>query len=448
MNNWGKLFSEKRLIWSPGRGWSIKKTSERDSRSPFERDYCRVLYSTAFRRLAGKTQVFPRPNVDHVRNRLTHSLEVSSIAYSILREFTDRYYRKVGVRLANIDDAGWIVRTAGLSHDIGNPPFGHAGERAICTWASEFLKEEYPFLRSCRDFASFDGNAQGFRFLSHPDLMYSSDSICLTAASLSAIVKYPWSIYEKPKDSIKCGAFTSESDIFDLVMDEVGLKMGQNTYRRHPLSFVLEAADDISYVLSDIEDAIYMGILSDSAQANLYERLMDAKCPISGKLKWRNAIRSSIADKLIRDYSKAILDSIDGIFSGEIIEEEDFSKHLSRKTYQWVQEVKQYRTYIFRDKDIRDAEKMGGERVKDILTRLSEILKFVGSSKKSPSKSMNSVIENTIGIETFEERRLESQDWWAHMIVDYVSGMTDRYVDVVWGKVITKGSTTRRCRRG
>ena len=440
MNNWGKLFSEKRLIWSPGRGWSIKKTSERDSRSPFERDYCRVLYSTAFRRLAGKTQVFPRPNVDHVRNRLTHSLEVSSIANSILREFTDRYCMKEGVRLRDIDAASWIVKTAGLAHDIGNPPYGHSGERAIREWARVFLEEEYPFLKSCQDFGCFDGNAQGFRFLSRPDLEYSSDAICLTTASLSTIVKYPWSIYEGTKDKNKCASFTSESDIFDQVMTDVGLKTGQSSYKRHPLSFMLEAADDISYVLSDIEDAIYMGVLSDSDQTHLYERLMDAKKPFSGKLKWRNAVRSSIADKLIRDYSKAIIDSLDGIFSGEIITEDDFSKYLSRQTCQWLQEVKPYRNYIFRDKGVQGVEKIGTERIKDILMRLSEILKFVGDAKKTPSKGIKSVIKSTIGSEIFEEKQRESQDWWAHMIVDYVSGMTDRYVDEVWGKIKTRVS--------
>ena len=435
MNAWGKLFSDRRLVWTPDVGWALKKLQSTDSRSPFERDYCKILYSTAFRRLGGKTQVFPRPNIDHVRNRLTHSLEVSSIANSILREFSERYHKKVGVRIANIDDVCWIVRTAGLSHDIGNPPFGHAGERAICSWASEFLGNEYPRLKSCLDFYSFDGNAQGFRFLSNPNLTYSSDSFYLTAASLSAIVKYPWSIYTKPKNKIKCGAFSSESDSFDLIMDEVGLKIGQNTYKRHPLSFVLEAADDISYVLSDIEDAIYMDILSESDLANLYEGIMAAKIPFSGKLKWKNAVRSSIADKLIRDYSKAILDSIDGVFSGEIIDEEDLCKQLPRKTYQWLQEVKPYRNYIFRDKGVQDVEKVGTERIKDILMRLSEILKFVGDAKKTPSKGIKSVIKSSIGSEIFEEKQHESQDWWAHMIVDYVSGMTDRYVDEVWGKI-------------
>lgn len=242
-------------------------------RTEIERDYDRVLFSTPVRRLADKTQVFPLEKNDSVRTRLTHSHEVSNIA------------RSIGVALAHRDgtefnsvefqrDLPAILATVGLAHDIGNPPFGHQGEYAIGDWfkrneeiAFAFLNDEGLDLssnikkRMRLDFEKFEGNAQALRVLTKLQIMNDNFGLNLTCGALAALMKYPGTSEQQDKSNIatkKFGCFHSELDVVTDVWKETGLKEGL----RHPLTFLMEASDDIAYSVLDVEDAVKKGLVS------------------------------------------------------------------------------------------------------------------------------------------------------------------------------------------
>ena len=242
-------------------------------RTEIERDYDRVLFSTPVRRLADKTQVFPLEKNDSVRTRLTHSHEVSNIARSIgvalaHREGTkfnsDQYQRDLPSMLA----------TVGLAHDIGNPPFGHQGEYAIGDWFKQNESRAFKFLdcenldvssdvkkRMRLDFEKFEGNAQALRVLTKLQIMNDNFGLNLTCGALAALMKYPGTSEQQDKSNIatkKFGCFHSELDVVEDVWKETGLKEGL----RHPLTFLMEASDDIAYSVLDVEDAVKKGLVS------------------------------------------------------------------------------------------------------------------------------------------------------------------------------------------
>jgi dGTPase len=236
-----------------------------ETRTEIERDYDRILFSTPVRRLADKTQVFPLDKNDSVRTRLTHSHEVSNLA------------RSIGTTLAfNFNIAGNVIdskrnipallASAGLAHDLGNPPFGHQGEGAIQSWFSDNSKRVLSKLKKKQhrlDFMLFEGNAQGFRLLTRLQLINDDYGLDLTHASLAALMKYPTSSDQLDKNHVgkkKHGFFASEQHVINYVHEKTGLKLG----RRHPLAYVMEACDDIAYVVLDAEDAVKKGLASFS----------------------------------------------------------------------------------------------------------------------------------------------------------------------------------------
>lgn len=268
--NWNKLLSPKR------QGQYIKDTSGEsyDLRSEFEKDYHRIIGSAAFRRLQDKTQVFPWDKSDFIRTRLTHSLEVSSLGKSLAQnvgecilqnqldpEFTPKMK----------EDISNILSCAGLIHDIGNPPFGHFGEEAIRDWFLRRLpKMEYkgkPITdvlteQMLQDFYHFEGNAQALRLVSKLHLLVNEHGMNLTYALLNTTMKYPVSSLEIDETGSrlaakKMGYFTSEEDFYKKVAEECGTEG-----MRHPLTFILEAADDIAYRTADIEDAFKKGCIN------------------------------------------------------------------------------------------------------------------------------------------------------------------------------------------
>lgn len=396
------------------------------SRTAFEHDYDRVVYSNSFKRLSRKTQVHPFPNVDYVRYRLTHSLEVSTIAVSLLRESL-----KIGkgslVELYNHrSDAETILRTAGLAHDIGNPSFGHAGERAF---------QEYGELRlkSCRkkdgrwflfrDIMFCDGNAQAFRLLARPDLKHSFYH-GLSAGTLGAIIKYPYPVSKAKKSHRKMGAFESEAEILNAVMQELGLVKPNGLYARHPLSFLLEAADNICYILSDLEDAVRLKVLSDEEVKVLYGRLLQTKEEIVGSIEsWR----SKIADRLIRAYSKGFVEAYADIMKGRVASEEQFLKYLPICITRWMGRSKALRKRIYATPEIRHMEYVGSYAIKALLEKFLPIIDFVGRSKRCVNSEIESLIETICKSDDFEKNRSRDVLWWGHRILDYIMGMTDDY---------------------
>lgn len=440
LDSWTRLFVRDRITSASDGPISQNVFARplRDSlsrgRSDFERDYCRIVYASQFRRLANKTQVLPDSGIDHVRNRLTHSIEVSTVASSIFREYERRLEKHRGLKIAQASDAHWVLRTAGLAHDLGNPPYGHAGEKAIRKWAVNFFASHQQYRVLARDFKFFDGNAQSFRLLSRDDLGFC-DGIVLTLTSLAAIVKYPYSVCDKRAEGGKFNAFKTENDILDLVMDRHGLKCEGDYYRRHPLSFFLEAADDVSYILSDMEDAVYAGIITDEEKNRLFTEL--AYPEIKGRTlsTSRQAIQSAVASILVNGYARAFYDSQRDIFTNRFFSGHDLENALPKEIRDWLPEVKALRDKIIEDGHVRDAETHGAKMISHVLDVLVRVLPFVGPGSKTPTTRIRQIIENSFGLGFFEKNKRKQDIWWLHVILDYVSGMTDGFLETLAAKL-------------
>jgi len=261
MMSWDKLLSNRRL----GRSGA---TSDRGSgRSAFLSDIDRITFSASFRRLARKTQVFPLAANDHVHNRLTHSLEVSrvgrtlgsAVGWTLLHG--SKYERHRPSNRTYLD-FGAIVEAASLAHDIGHPPFGHAGDRALRHWfdhsdSADQLRKHLAKIEFT-DLRNFDGNAQGFRRITQLDKDIFAGGLNLTYATLASYIKYPqWAA----TPSCKSGFFRTERDIVETISQDLALAKVGKGYARHPLSYLVESADDVCYGFLDLEDAVEMGIL-------------------------------------------------------------------------------------------------------------------------------------------------------------------------------------------
>ncbi len=261
--NWEQLLGNDRLGREEGR-------SETRHRTDFQRDFDRIVFSSAFRRLQDKTQVFPLAESDYVRTRLTHSLEVSCVGRSLGTRVGEHIVEREGFTAISPADIGAIVAAACLAHDIGNPPFGHSGEDAIRHWITTSTVAAHA-LERCNatqraEFEQFEGNAQGFRVVTRLQNPDNDGGLQLTHATLGAALKYPC-----PADAIdrghgvsrkKYGYFSAEAELFTTVARANGLiEHGPGVFCRHPLAFVMEAADNIAYQIVDFEDAFRIGIL-------------------------------------------------------------------------------------------------------------------------------------------------------------------------------------------
>ncbi len=261
--SWERLLCKRRL-------GSDTPNDEVSHRTEFQRDYDRVVFSSAFRRLQDKTQVFPLAESDYVRTRLTHSLEVSCVGRSLGTMVGERIDLPTDVTPG---DVGAIVAAAGLLHDIGNPPFGHSGEDAIREWFASH-PEGRGLLDAMRDeaerqdFLRYEGNAQGFRTVARLQSPDNPGGLQLTCATLGAFFKYPRQSHTADEhrgiSNKKFGFFQAERELFLQVAGEVGLlpRVAGESWQRHPLAFLVEAADDICYRIVDFEDAFRQGHLS------------------------------------------------------------------------------------------------------------------------------------------------------------------------------------------
>ncbi len=249
-----------------------KKQNSELARSPFHKDYDRIIFSQSFRQLNRKTQVHPLTQHDGIHTRLTHSLEVSCIGRSLGMLAAEKIKDDLPVWISPAD-VGAIIQAACLAHDIGNPPFGHAGEYAIREWFddashTDFLKDLSPEQEA--DVRQFEGNAQGLRLLTKIDYHPDDGGMRLTYATLGAYLKYPWlsktiaSQGDTPASQrAKFGCYQSEKEILKQIAKQLGLiQLDEYHYCRHPLTYLLEAADDICYALIDLEDGISLNMLS------------------------------------------------------------------------------------------------------------------------------------------------------------------------------------------
>ncbi len=253
--NWEQLFNSERTLSSQNR---------EDVRSQFQRDFDRLIFSGPFRRLQNKTQVFPLPGSVFVHNRLTHSLEVASVGRSIGHNAAQLILKSNSNTPTILAEAGAVVAAACLAHDMGNPPFGHSGEEAI---SSYFTSGEGQHFRKMvdewewNDLVAFEGNANALRLLTHQFNGRRMGGFNLTYATLASLVKYPWPSKINPGKA-KYGFFKSEAFTWSIIAEKTGLSPDHKMrYARHPLVYLVEAADDISYLIMDVEDAHKLRIL-------------------------------------------------------------------------------------------------------------------------------------------------------------------------------------------
>jgi dGTPase len=438
---WEKLLAEERF-----RAPSVGKHSL-DGRNVFENDYSRVIGSAPFRGLQDKAQVFPLEEFDFVRTRLTHSLEVSTfgrgLGFSIEKELI-KANKLDAKRQGHLSS---ILSTVGLIHDIGNPPFGHFGEEVIQTFFKKFFKENaYLHLseEEKADFEYFDGNVQGFRILRKLNLSRDQYSYNLTFPILSSVIKYPKSSTEgnQPKNANisfkKFGYFQSEKEDFNEINDTLGLNNN-----RHPLVFLLEAADDIAYSVSDIEDGCKKQIISkEYLQDILQTELKGTSCEkfINAFSKIDTEIPSDFPNKLsiviqnfriqtqtfmLQEASKIFLDKhddiIDGKFDKDLLLNSDAAplrKAFKRLSYE-----------NFNHKSVLMRE-LAGERALNFLldTFVRAILSTNYNDPKTKEGKLFAIISqnhkyvfeklNTYGNTQYNKLQL---------ITDYLSGMTDTY---------------------
>ena len=333
MMNWEQLLSLKRQ----GDKGKRLRIEQDDTRLGFEVDYDRIIFSSAFRSLQDKTQVIPLSKTDFVHTRLTHSLEVSVVGRSIGRlvgkKIIEKYPHLQEIHGYQANDFGAIVAAASLAHDIGNPPFGHSGEKAIGEYLSIGKGQQFKAQltdKEWQDLIDFEGNANGFSVLtsSRPGI---EGSIRLTYAVLGAFMKYPKeSLPKKPTSNIadkKYGFFQTDKEFFKEVADELGLipnKSGNDTgYERHPLAYLVEAADDICYTIIDFEDGINLGLVSedyaleyliklvkDTIDTNKYQTLTTKEDRIS-------YLRALAIGNLINDAVRIFIENEEAILKGE-----------------------------------------------------------------------------------------------------------------------------------
>ncbi len=323
---WEQLISDKRL------GLEEFHDPRTHSRSDFQRDYDRMIFSSPFRRLQNKTQVFPLPGSIFVHNRLTHSLEVSSVGRSMANEVTDLLLTKhtdpiVRQKLHNIGD---IVAAACLCHDLGNPPFGHSGEKTISSFFSEggglALRDELT-ERQWNDFTHFEGNANSFRLLTHQFAGRREGGFAMTYSTLAAVVKYPYSSLRAGKNG-KFGFFASEEETYLKVAKELGIPMldAEGRFARHPLVYLMEAADDICYQIMDMEDAHKLKIVSTAEVKELFlgffgpedhERLHRHMGRLADPNEQIGYLRSNVIGKLVTACAREFFENEEKILAGE-----------------------------------------------------------------------------------------------------------------------------------
>jgi dGTPase len=309
---------------------------EEVGRSHFHKDHDRIIFSSAFRRLGRKTQVHPMALNDHIHTRLTHSMEVGSLG------------RSLGIRVGELiadqlppwvtpHDIGTIVQSACLAHDIGNPPFGHAGEYAIRDWFRRRSEDRrFADLSAAErlDLQTFEGNAQGFRVVTRIENNLFDGGLRLTYPTLGTLLKYPWTAERGGKKG-KFSCFQSEVGILNALGRELGLiAQGENCWCRHPLAFLMEAADDICYAILDLEDAIELHLLSfDEVKPILLELCGDLEfddaifsTQASARRKI-SALRGKAMENMVNSVVGAFMSNLDrilcGDYQGELVSDGD-----------------------------------------------------------------------------------------------------------------------------
>ncbi|WP_085537507.1 dGTP triphosphohydrolase [Massilibacteroides vaginae] len=437
--NWTQLISDKRL------GMEEYHDGRHHERTDFQRDYDRLIFSSPFRRLQNKTQVFPLPGSIFVHNRLTHSLEVSCVGRSLGNNVGRVLSRKYGAETANFAEFGSIVSAACLAHDMGNPPFGHSGERAISAYFFEGkgMKYEQQVREEggrWEDFVHFEGNANAIRLLTHQFIGRRKGGFALTYSTLASIVKYPYPSTQSVKKN-KFGFFQSEEETYKRIVEELGiLKIDDaaDRYARHPLVYLVEAADDICYQIMDIEDAHKLHILTSEEAISLLlgyfegekldriTRIMRMVDDVNEQIGY---LRSSIIGLLVDECSRVFIEREDeflsGTFQGPLIEH--IEPH-ARQAYVNCS-MMAYRK-IYKAKEVLDIELAGYHIFSHLIDCLTEA---VMNQEHAYSKLLLQRIPDQY------DTNVPTTYGKIQCVLDYISGMTDVYALDLYRKITGMG---------
>ncbi|WP_184549506.1 deoxyguanosinetriphosphate triphosphohydrolase [Mucilaginibacter sp. FT3.2] len=437
--NWETLLSAKR--W----GYEDKYiASQVDARSEFQRDYDRIIFSSPFRRLQNKTQVFPLPGSVFVHNRLTHSLEVASVGKSLGRIYYNKLKEQepeIDKRLPLIADIDTIISAACLAHDLGNPAFGHSGEAAISHYFIEGDGAQYQksvTAEQWADLINFEGNANALRILTHPYAGKGNGSFALTYSTIAAIAKYPCAaiaggdkanIYTK-----KYGFFQSEQAGFERIAAELQMEQVQGSpliYKRHPLVYLVEAADDICYNIIDLEDAHRLKILS-------YQEIEDLLLPLCNDPKMRSRLddiddddakvgylRARSINTLIQQCSTLFYNQqqtiLNGDFNKSLIEmiDEPFRSIMKNIEKLSIKRIYNYSSVV--QIEVAGYKVMGG-----ILEEF--IPAYLQNTSKYHKKLVELMPKQFLTQNEDDYSKIQS-------VLDFVSGMTDLYAVELFRKI-------------
>ena len=436
MMNWNQLISTKRL------GQESRHVERHDERSEFKRDYDRLIFSAPFRRMQNKTQVFPLPGSIFVHNRLTHSLEVASVGMSlgsdVARQLTERHPE---LRDTLFQEIGTIVSTACLAHDMGNPPFGHSGEKAIQTFFTEgkgaYIKDMVsPAVWN--DLTHFEGNANAFRLLAHRFMGRRDGGFVMTYTTLASIVKYPCSSSRAGRKG-KFGFFDDDREIYLKIAKELGIRQNDDeglAFSRHPLVYLVEAADDICYEIMDIEDAHKLKILTFNETSDLLLSFFeqDVQDGIRKRIVTEGItddnekviyMRACVIGKLENLCTQVFVDNEDkilnGDFTGSLI---DYIPELQHEAYVRCQQTS-FRK-IYNSKPVLDIELSGYKIMETLMEQMTEAA--VHPDRFYSQQLIRRVSSQyDINADNLATRLLA--------VVDYISGMTDIYALDVYQKI-------------
>ncbi len=445
--NWKKLLSSKRLGKSEADAISL-------GRSPFQQDFDRIVFSSAFRRLQDKAQVFPLAENDYVRTRLTHSMEVSCIGRSLGTRSGVFICKNHEVGLIQPSDIGAIIAAASLAHDIGNPPLGHSGEEAIRHWfqhssIAKTIKKQMNRLE-CADIERYEGNAQGFRVLTKLQMPDNCGGMQLTCATLGAFSKYPTESYvENIPQGVamkKFNFFQADKTLFVEVAETTGLLKVRNDsccWCRHPLAFLVEAADDICYRIIDFEDSHVLGIIAYEELETLFMRIIDDS-DLRKQLKTINdrerrveIMRARAIGKLVHQISECFEKYHEQIIRGtltqpliELIPAADALKKIETRSFE---DVYTYRRAV-------EIEAAGFELTEGLLdafmTSVNDIAEALRQNRKPLYRNSRLMLLIPGRYRNYEDPLWRDSAYMRLLnILDYVSGMTDSYAVSLFKKI-------------
>ncbi|MDE6716563.1 MAG: deoxyguanosinetriphosphate triphosphohydrolase [Muribaculaceae bacterium] len=423
--NWERLISDRRL------GLEEYHDGKQHTRSDFQRDYDRLVFSSPFRRLQNKTQVFPLPGSIFVHNRLTHSLEVSTVGRSMATEVALRLKGKYAAEpwVYKLDEFRDIVAAACLCHDLGNPPFGHSGEKTISSYFSEGNGRELIACLSpqeASDLLNFEGNANSFRLLSHRFSGRREGGMAMTYSTLASIVKYPYtSLHAGAKG--KFGFFKSEEETYRKVASHLGIpEQEPGHFARHPLVYIMEAADDICYQIMDLEDSHKLKIMSEGEIMALFlsffeperqDRCRRTLMRLDDPNERVAYLRSNVIGAMVESCAEAFVENEERILAGEDVGNlTSLMSDRLRDAYAACSRAARERIYCA--PEVVDIE-LGGSRI------LTYLMNTLMDAVIHPERNYSQLLLNLIPRQY--DSRAETLYERIQSVLDHISGMTDVY---------------------